>query len=146
MCQDFDTPPPRESAWHLGWLEPAPCKLVHLPQCPGCLCFEMKGWEARFYLTKNATFKKQVLNWGHKIKVDTPSIKRALLCIKQITDENLLYSMGWGGGKKVQSVCSVQFSHSFVSDSLRPHDSQHARPPCPSPTPGVHLDSHPSSQ
>jgi len=33
-----------------------------------------------------------------------------------------------------------------VSDSLRPHESQHARPPCPSPTPGVHSDSHPSSQ
>ena len=36
---------------------------------------------------------------------------------------------------------SVQFSHSVVSDSLRPHESQHARPPCPSPTPGVHSDS-----
>ena len=33
-----------------------------------------------------------------------------------------------------------------MSDSLRPHESQHARPPCPSPTPGVHLDSRPSSQ
>ena len=33
---------------------------------------------------------------------------------------------------------SVQFSRSVVSDSLRPHESQHARPPCPSPTPRVH--------
>ena len=33
---------------------------------------------------------------------------------------------------------SVQFSHSVMSDYLRPHESQHARPPCPSPTPGVH--------
>ena len=33
---------------------------------------------------------------------------------------------------------SVQFSRSVVSDSLRPHELQHARPPCPSPTPGVH--------
>ena len=41
---------------------------------------------------------------------------------------------------------SVQLSHSVVSDSLRPHESQHARPPCPSPTPGVHSDSCPSSQ
>ena len=39
---------------------------------------------------------------------------------------------------------SVQFSRSVVSDSLRPHESQHARPPCPSPTPRVHSDSHPS--
>ena len=41
---------------------------------------------------------------------------------------------------------SVQFSRSVMSDSLRPRESQHARPPCSSPTPGVHSDSHPSSQ
>ena len=41
---------------------------------------------------------------------------------------------------------SVQFSHSVVSNSLQPHESQHARPSCPSPIPGVHSDSHPSSQ
>ena len=35
-------------------------------------------------------------------------------------------------------ISSVQFSHSVVSDSLRLHVPQHARPPCPSPTPGVH--------
>ena len=40
---------------------------------------------------------------------------------------------------------SVQFSHSVMSNSLRPHESQHTRPPCPSPTPGVHSDSCPSS-
>ena len=43
-------------------------------------------------------------------------------------------------------LSSVQFSCSVMSDSLRPHESQHARPPCPSPTSGVHSDSHPSSQ
>ena len=41
---------------------------------------------------------------------------------------------------------SVQFSCSVVSDYLQPHESQHTRPPCPSPTPGVHPDSRPSSQ
>ena len=41
---------------------------------------------------------------------------------------------------------SVQFSCSVMSDSLRPHESQHARPPCPSPTPGVHSNSCPLSQ
>ena len=40
---------------------------------------------------------------------------------------------------------SVQFSRS-VSDSLQPHESQHARPPCPSPTPGVYSNSCPSSR
>ena len=43
-------------------------------------------------------------------------------------------------------LSSVRFSRSVVSNSLRPHESQHARPPCPSPTPGVHSDSRPSSQ
>ena len=43
-------------------------------------------------------------------------------------------------------IYGVQFSHSVVSDSLRPHELQHARPPCPSQTPGAHSDSSPSSQ
>ena len=43
------------------------------------------------------------------------------------------------------SVSSVQFSHSVMSNSLRPHELQHARPPCPSPTPGVHPNSCPLS-
>ena len=41
---------------------------------------------------------------------------------------------------------SVHFSHSVVSDSLWPHESQHARPPFPSPTPGVYSNSCPSSR
>ena len=41
---------------------------------------------------------------------------------------------------------SVQFSHLVMSDSLRPHELQHARTPCPSPTPGDHSNSCPSSQ
>ena len=41
---------------------------------------------------------------------------------------------------------SVHFSYSVMSDSLLPHESQHARPPCPSPTPRVHSNSCPSSQ
>ena len=40
----------------------------------------------------------------------------------------------------------VQFSHSVVSDSLRPHELQHARPPCPSPSPGVHTNPCPLSR
>jgi len=44
------------------------------------------------------------------------------------------------------TVRSDQIRRSVVSDSLRPHELQHARPPWPSPTPGVHSDSRPSSQ
>ena len=43
------------------------------------------------------------------------------------------------------NISSVQFSRSVASDFLWPHESQHARPPCPSPSPGVYSDSCPSS-
>ena len=46
----------------------------------------------------------------------------------------------------VQLLSLVLFSRSVISDSLRPHESQHTRPPCPSPTPRVHWDTHPLSQ
>ena len=41
----------------------------------------------------------------------------------------------------ILNISSVQFSHLVVSDSLQPHGLQHARPPCPSPTPGVYSNS-----
>ena len=62
------------------------------------------------------------------IQIGKEEIKRSLFA-----DDMILY------------ISSVQFSRSVVSDFLRPHESQHARPPCPSPTPGVHSDSSPSS-
>ena len=43
-------------------------------------------------------------------------------------------------------LSSFQFSHSVMSDSLQPHELQHARPPCPSPTPGVHPNPGPLSR
>ena len=43
------------------------------------------------------------------------------------------------------AISSVEFSHLVVFDPLQPHESQHTRPPCPSPTAGVHSNSHPSS-
>ena len=46
----------------------------------------------------------------------------------------------------LEIIRSDQIRCSVVSDSLRPHESQHARPPCPSPAPGVHSDSRPSSR
>ena len=83
------------------------------------------------------------------------------ICILILGTPNSLHSKGELGGRGNQtdlkskiiwkylgelSVITVQFSRSVVSDSLRPHESQHARPPCPSPTPGVHSDSCPLSR
>ena len=75
----------------------------------------------------------------------------------------LLQTLIWGWGrweKRLKTILrslkkgnrlsdvfrSDQISRSVVSNSLRPHESQHARPPCPSPTPRVHSDSRPLSQ
>ena len=49
-------------------------------------------------------------------------------------------------GSRFIHLSSVQFSCSVMSDSLRPHGLQHARPPCPPPTPGVYLNSCPLSR
>ena len=46
----------------------------------------------------------------------------------------------------ISTFNSVQFSLSVMSNSLWPHELQHTRPPCPSPTPRVHSDSHPLSR
>ena len=69
----------------------------------------------------------------HNIKVCWPGLQSQL-------------RQNWGRSHFVAHIRSDQISHSVVSNSLRPHESQHARPPCPSPTPGVHSDSCPSSQ
>ena len=83
------------------------------------LVWEMFAAENTWYINKPAQFGYMSHYWPEKWKRVTYSI--------------------W--------LCdSLQFSRSVVSDSLQPHESQHARPPCPSPTPRVHSDSRPSSQ
>ena len=63
----------------------------------------------------------------------------------RILQRDLFIRTGLAGACSLTSLIS-SVSHSVVSDSLRPHESQHARPPCPSPTPRVHADSHPLSR
>ena len=54
-------------------------------------------------------------------------------------------SLGCQNCRHIQ-FSSVQLGRSVISNSLQPHESQHTRPPCPSPTPRVHSDSRPSNQ
>ena len=78
--------------------------------------------------------------------------RKPLLCIRNDDNKPDLrtssYNFLWTTSKWscYLQFNSVQFSRSVVSDDLRHHESQHARPPCPSPTPGVCSDSRPSSQ
>ena len=59
-------------------------------------------------------------------------------CLFNLNAEYIMRNIGLEEAQLESRFSSVQFSHSVMSDSLRPHESQHARPPCPSPTPGVH--------
>ena len=73
-------------------------------------------------------------------------------------EKKKIYGLPWKRGHVFKDLWSLfkqmgtvllyiyQISRSVVSNSLRPHESQHTRPPCPSPNPGVHSDSRPSSQ
>ena len=86
-----------------------------------------------------------------------PYLKASLKCrISGLTQDPLNQNLcfmkiprGFIWQSKFERLCwkwlPVQFSRSVVSDSLQPHELQHARPPCLSPTPGVHSNSCPSS-
>ena len=79
--------------------------------------------------------------------VDVISIKLTSFCSEEETiDRVKRQPIEWERIFANHQFSSVQFSRSVMSNSLRPHESQHTRPPCPSPTPGVHSDSRPSSQ
>ena len=71
---------------------------------------------------------------------------------KNLKKRSLADHSPWGHKSRTRmrtqsiTISSVQFSGSVVSDSLRTHGLQHARPPCPSPTPRVYPNSHPLSQ
>ena len=78
--------------------------------------------------------------WKWKVKAKSLSRVR-LFATPWTEDHQAPLSMGW-----YTQFSSVQSSCSVMSHSLWPHESQHTRPPCPSPTPRVHSDSQPSSQ
>ena len=72
------------------------------------------------------------------------SISLHSLLLYEFSDYHLCFPWYYHESSTILRI--VQFSRSVVSDSSRPQESQHARPPCPSPTPGVHSDSSPWSQ
>ena len=84
----------------------------------------------------------RVLGWVAIFFFRGSSRPRDWICVFCI-GRQILYAEPPG---KPQICLSVQFNRSVVSDSLQPHELQHARPPCPSPTPRVHSNSRPLSQ
>ena len=74
-------------------------------------------------------------------------LKRVLMKVKEESEKiGLKLNIQKTNIMASSPISSVQFSHSVVSDSLQPHESQHARPPCPLPTPGVHSNLCPLSR
>ena len=98
------------------------------------------------------TFLQSAFNWCRRQKQNNHTARR--LSINAVGFFFWIYCHSSFSNKQSHNFhsnhgipfSSVHFSGSVVSDSLRPHESQHARPPCPSPTPGVHSDLRPSSQ
>ena len=77
-------------------------------------------------------FRARVLEWG------AIGILKSRVDITLSTKVRLVKAMVFPAVMYGYEIRSDQISCSVTSDSLRPHESQHARPPCPSPTPGVH--------
>ena len=110
----------------------------------------------------NGTCKSKKIYWLQPSEFPLPArcdnlLLRALRSFQSVTNFHLRPSTQSLSFTKISPVTagavpymcqfsSVQFSRSVVSDSLRPHESQHARPPCPSPTPGVYPNPCPLSR
>ena len=88
------------------------------------------------------------LNWTESYVAQGPSNYNPVCCI--VRPKEKLIAQIWLRSGWLKTLyfflCSVQFNRSVVSHSLRSHELQHARPPCPSPTPGVYPNSCPSSR
>ena len=102
---------------------------------PGLISFQMDWWDLP---AVQATLKSLLQLHSSKASI----LWRSAFFTIQLSHPY----MTTGKTIALTQFSSVQFSCSVVSDSLRPHESQHARPPCSSPSPGVHSDSCPSSQ
>ena len=89
-----------------------------------------------------------LISVGEKVIWLYLEILKALTKFNAHYDKNIQENWTWGTWEILNMIASVsvQISHSVVSDSLRPHGLQHARPPCPSPTPRVCSNSCPLSQ
>ena len=95
-------------------------------------------------INQYSLLKEQFARFSKNFKFIIPSLG---LCLRNHS-RGVQKQMRKGGNGSIFffQFSSVQFSHSVVSDSLQSHESHHARPPCPSPTPRVHSNSRPSSR
>ena len=114
-------------------------------QAPSCVWLFVTPWtvvcQASLSITKSWSLLKLM-----SMKSVMPS-NRLILCHPLLLLPAIFPSIRvFSNEINSSQFSSVQFSHSVVSNSLRPHEQEHARPPCPSPTPGIHPNPCPSSR
>ena len=116
---------------------------VRKPGQGGCSCYEDRCYfQLKLLMLPGALWHifRESLNDNHlrtwNIWMSFKSLWESVKYLAYIASHNI-YQL---------SFTLVQFSCSVMSDSLQPHELQHARPPCPSPTPGVHPNSRVSSR
>ena len=113
-------------------------------------------WQSTYllFLPSPDSLSKCITHKWRRVNLFT-ALMIKLACILPSNDHRVVYSLSWyswGIGSRTpicgcQSLCMLsQFSLSVVSDSLRPHESQHVRHPCLSPTPRVYSNPCPSSR
>ena len=132
-----------------GLLLPLPLTQIYMPPTLSTL-----PYSARQLLSCPCTVSVPLLQpMAHGTEPQQPLGHNCIRCLSNPTPfprPNLLNLFGlsvqYNAPPHPSSLSSVQFSRSVMSDSLRPHELQHTRLPCPSPTPGVHSDSRPSSR
>ena len=101
-----------------------------MPQLKTCMLRQRSTISRAANKTRHSQLNSEVIPWHVK--------KTWAKMSRQYTENKILWT---------HLITSVsQFSRSVVSDTLRPHGLQHARPPCPSPTPGVYSNSCPLRQ
>ena len=125
-----------ESALHMRWAKhwSFSFSIISSQEIPGLISFRM---DSLGLLAVPGTLKSLLQHHSSKASI----LWRSAFFTIQLSHPY----MTTGKTIALTQFSSVQFSCSVVSDSLRPHESQHARPPCSSPSPGVHSDSCPSS-
>ena len=164
VCKDFGAQ--ENKIWHCFHFFP-----IYLPWSDGTGCHDFCLWMLSFkpaFSCSSSTFIKRLFSSFSlsAIRVVSSAYLNLLIFLQVVLIPasassslgfHMIYSSHKGKrmpffetGMKTDlfiiQFSSVQFIRSVMSDSLRPQESQHTRPPCPSPTPGVHSDSCPSSQ
>ena len=150
LCNPMDYHPPGFSVhgilqqdYHSGLSFPSPGDfhtqgwnpdLLHCRQ----ILYHLSPWICHNQRTKSYTIFPTLLS-VHQIELKKNNFKECTHWTIKFEVKQLLTF-------KTSQILSVQFSHSVVSDFLWPHELQHARPPCPSPTPGVHPNPCPLSR